>query len=438
MTSTTGLDTATVLAAARRLRTQAEQAEVGVMRQALEWCRIHQVVDEDDAATWGNTPLPLAGPGAPMVGEFCIAEFGTALRVSTDSARSLLAHALELGHRLPRIWARVQDGDLPVWRARRIAEQTIPLTAEAAEYVDTQLAPFAPKTGPAATERLVNEAIGRFMPETAAELARESADGRYVRVEHDQLTFTGTSSLYASIDLADAIDLEQALQTGAETLKALGSDDSLDVRRAITLGDLARGTTTLPLDTPALSVVEEVAQQPSRNPRRSPRRRDLTIYLHLSPDCDLVRVENAGGHLITKEQLALWTGTGDANVTIKPIIDLNKPISTSAYEIPSSLREQVILRDGVCAFPYCTRPARSCDLDHITPYDPDGPPDQTSSDNLAPLCRRHHRLKTLADWTYTRIEPGLYLWRSPHGYAYLTDQQGTQELTPRPVEPPDG
>ncbi len=432
MTTTADLDTASVLAAARRLRTESEAAEVGVMEQAMEWCRIHEVTDEDDAATWGESPAPLAGPGAPYVGEFCIAEFGTALRVSTDSARSLLAHALELGHRLPRIWARVTDGDLPVWRARRIAEQTIPLSAEAAEYVDTQLAPFAHKTGPAATERLVNEAIGQYMPEEAAERARESADGRYVRVEHDQLTFTGTSSVYATIDLADAIDLEQALQTGAETLKALGSHDTLDVRRAITLGDLARGHQ--PLDLVSTSSTTEAGT--ATKPRK--RRRDLTIYVHLTPDCDLVSIENAGGHLITKEQLALWTRTGDAKVTVKPVIDLNKPITTTAYEAPASLREHVILRDGVCAFPYCTRTARSCDLDHITPYDPDGPPDQTSSDNLAPLCRRHHRLKTLTDWTYTRIEPGLYLWRSPHGYAYLTNHDGTQELTPPPLEPPDG
>ncbi len=436
MTSTTGLNTATVLATARRLRTESEAAEVGVLTQAIEWCRLHEVHDESDAATWGESPMPLAGEGAPYVGEFCIAEFGAALRVSTDSARSLLAHALEIGHRLPRIWARVTDGDLPVWRARRIAELTIPLTAEAATYVDTQLAPFAHKTGPAATERLVEEAIGRFMPEQAAERARESADGRYVKVEHDQLTFTGTSSVYATIDLADAIDLEQALHNGAATLQALGSEDSLDVRRAITLGDLARGHQ--PLDLVSTSSTTGAGSVIKPTPPRNPRRRDLTIYVHLDPEHDLVRVENAGGHLITKEQLAIWTRTGDAKVTIKPVIDLTKPLSTTAYQAPTSLREHVILRDGVCAFPYCTRPARGCDLDHIDPYNPDGPPDQTNSDNLAPLCRRHHRLKTLTDWTYTRVDPGTYLWRSPHGYAYLTNKAGTQELTPRPVEPPDG
>lgn len=68
---------------------------------------------------------------------------------------------------------------------------------------------------------------------------------------------------------------------------------------------------------------------------------------------------------------------------------------------------------------------------HITPYlpaDQGGPPDQTTPDNLAPLCRRHHRLKTHGRWTYTMPEPGIYLWRSPHHHRYLVDHTGTTTL----------
>jgi hypothetical protein len=77
-----------------------------------------------------------------------------------------------------------------------------------------------------------------------------------------------------------------------------------------------------------------------------------------------------------------------------------------------------------------------CDLDHITPYDEDGPPGQTSTQNLAPLCRGHHRLKTHGAWTYTMLEPGTFLWRSPYGYSYLRDPRGTDDLTDSPVDPP--
>ena len=43
------------------------------------------------------------------------------LGLSAESGRTLVAQALELVHRLPKTWARVQDGSLAPWRARRIA-----------------------------------------------------------------------------------------------------------------------------------------------------------------------------------------------------------------------------------------------------------------------------------------------------------------------------
>ena len=97
------------------------------------------------------------------------------------------------------------------------------------------------------------------------------------------------------------------------------------------------------------------------------------------------------------------------------------------------MAEEVELRDSTCVFPWCHRPARGCDKDHVIPYDQGGP---TCPCNLAPLCRLHHRLKTHGGWTYTILEPGTYLWRSPLGYPYLRDSSGTEDLTPPTVDPP--
>ncbi len=72
----------------------------------------------------------------------------------------------------------------------------------------------------------------------------------------------------------------------------------------------------------------------------------------------------------------------------------------------------------------------------MIPYSEGGP---TSSDNIAPLCRRHHRLKTHhSGWGYTVLEPGSYLWHSPHGYQFLRDHRGTTDVTrDRTSHPPD-
>jgi hypothetical protein len=133
------------------------------------------------------------------------------------------------------------------------------------------------------------------------------------------------------------------------------------------------------------------------------------------------------------EQIRGWCGRDDVNLTVKPVIDLAEQITADAYEVPRRLAEQTTLRDQTCVFPWCERPARRCDADHIAEYQhgTDGagpPPGQTNSANIAPLCRRHHRIKTHSTWCYTMLEAGTYLWRSPHGLRFLRDHTGTMPV----------
>ncbi|MFN8079472.1 MAG: HNH endonuclease signature motif containing protein [Kineosporiaceae bacterium] len=68
-----------------------------------------------------------------------------------------------------------------------------------------------------------------------------------------------------------------------------------------------------------------------------------------------------------------------------------------------------------CSHPGCGRPAIDADLDHVTAYGKGG---QTSEQNLAPLCRFHHLLKTHAGFTPT-LDPvtGQITWRTPSGHT---------------------
>jgi hypothetical protein len=85
------------------------------------------------------------------------------------------------------------------------------------------------------------------------------------------------------------------------------------------------------------------------------------------------------------------------------------------YRPPKDLAEFVIARDQTCTFPGCERPARRCDLDHQTPYNKGG---STSSQNMGPLCERHHIGKHEAGWTPTRDEDGSTSWISPTKHVY--------------------
>src|SRR4051794_18916746 len=116
MTSgTTTLDTAAILAAARRARATANAAEAEVLLQAVQWAQLHQVTDPDNASTvlvehGHDTGIPIPGGGAPLVSEFAVAEFASALGLSAGAGRNLVGQALELAHRLPKLWERGQAG----------------------------------------------------------------------------------------------------------------------------------------------------------------------------------------------------------------------------------------------------------------------------------------------------------------------------------------
>jgi hypothetical protein len=438
-----------VLAFARNERRAADRAEANVLLAAVTWAEQHPPESIDEAATWlvpgvGDTGIPLAGPGAPLVSEFCLAELALALGISSDAGRNLVADAVELKYRLPKTWARVMAGDLQAWRARRVAQATEQLSMEAATWVDSQVAPFAHKIGLAALERLVEEAIARFMPDQARENADRAADGRHFDVRHHQVSFNGTSRIEGELDLADALDLDAAISQGADALARLGSTDSLDVRRSKAAGQLARNQLGFDLAVAGACGHTDVADPgvASTGSTTGPKPRRVVLFVHLSADAitghgtddlHLARVENQR-QVVTAERVREWCGHPDAEVVVKPVIDTSEHLHVEGYEIPDRLREQVIQRDHQCVFPWCTRAARRCDIDHVIPW-PEG---ETASDNVAPMCRRHHRLKTHGGWTYTMFEIGRYLWTSPHGYRYLRDHTGTLDVTnDLPTDPPE-
>ncbi|PZS25238.1 MAG: HNH endonuclease [Pseudonocardiales bacterium] len=70
-------------------------------------------------------------------------------------------------------------------------------------------------------------------------------------------------------------------------------------------------------------------------------------------------------------------------------------IGRASYTVPTAIRRAVILRDGGCAFPGCSVPARWCDIHHVTHWANHG---TTSVGNCVALCGRHHRLVHHSQW----------------------------------------
>jgi hypothetical protein len=249
-----------LLSAIRERKATEERAAADQLVLAAAWADLHPPESIHDAAAFAvpgcEHEEPIAGEGAPLVAEFCVAELGGVLAISSTAAKKLIGHALELRHRLPRLWAQVHAGAVPAWRARAVAEVTIhtspALTREAAGFVDSQVAAVAGRVGSAQLDRLVAEAIKRYDlavadPTADPEDGYLSVDPRHVTVHDQDVHYAGTMRIEAEVDIPDALDLDRALAHHAQVQQALGSGLPLDARRAKALGELARTQTALDL-----------------------------------------------------------------------------------------------------------------------------------------------------------------------------------------------
>src|SRR5690625_1650869 len=181
----------------------------------------------------------LAAMGCLHFDDFQLPEFAIAAGLTEYSARKLLRESLMLVHLLPRVWSRVLEGGLDVWRARALAGDCWDLPPEAIEFIDAQMSDVTARVTKTSRDRIITEARRRF--EAAEESAAEerALEERCVEVDvHRQQH--GVVPLFGGLDLPDALAIDAALVAGAQALKDLGSDAPLNVRRSWALGDLAR------------------------------------------------------------------------------------------------------------------------------------------------------------------------------------------------------
>jgi hypothetical protein len=159
-----------------------------------------------------------------------------------------------------------------------------------------------------------------------------------------------------------------------------------------------------------------------------------TLYVHMSlaafrTRTGVARAEDGIGPITVQQAAEFLAHT---NVSIKPVIDLTDQRAVDCYETPSWMREAVHLLRPRSVYPYSGNLSRRKDLDHPIPYvppDDGGPPGQTDPYRMGPLGRHEHRVKTHArGWRHLNPLPGVYLWRTPHGYWYRVDPHGTHAL----------
>lgn len=444
-----------LIVAIRRQRRAVAQGEARVLELAVEWAHAHPELDDQGRQIWwkpGKEGKAYAGSwemdedgspvsstvddlhelewfGIPQIRWDCAASFSAANHMSTTGGRAYLRDALILCHRLPGIYRRTLTGAVPVHKARKIAQACIGKAPDVVEYLDAKFAPIADTSGLVTVDRMLAEAELALHPEQAEHDRLDALQKRSVFFDRDQdLTLTnGLAEMVINTDWADLAHFDLTINAIAEALKHTeeGEDESLDTRRALAVGVLAD-----PDRAAALLAEHETT---SGTPRRT-----LDLIVHLTADT-LRGASNvatgADGRVFVADQVRDWAARPDTHITVRGLIDLTPTTheheGEDHYRPSKTLSESVVLRDQTCVFPFCRRPAKACDLDHICPFRESG---RTCECNLAPLCRHHHQLKTHAGWRYRPIEPGVYLWSDTHGQRFLRTPDGTVDQTSDPDE----
>jgi Domain of unknown function (DUF222)/HNH endonuclease len=335
-------------------------------------------------------------------------EAACALRISEHAAAHQVAEAVTLTRLFPETLDRLAAGTVQTTQVRALIDATLPLDDATARRVQDLVLPRMPEQNPAATRKALSRAVIKADP-AGAEARRQHAVAERRVVHYPEPD--GMSTVAATLPAEQALHAMNTIDAHARATRKEhpGDTRTLDQARADSFYRLVTGNATA---SPAALV-------------------HVTVPLDTLLGLDQEPGELSGYGPITAQAARTLAAQEDSTwQRLLTAPDTGTVVKTdpTTYRPTAEVRRHVSARDGHCTFPTCTMPATTTDLDHIIPFNHQHP-DQggpTTPDNLHPLCRYHHRLKTHAGWTVHRSETNptaatataTTTWTSPSGRKY--------------------
>lgn len=391
-------------------------ASAEVISVVQAWERLSGWVAEGQARALRALEASSAAEAGPDVDENLLdaevtEEVALALRLSARSAGGRLSFAEALGD-LPRVALGLHQGRLSVGHARVLADllcsPEVDLPARTREQLEREMVDLLDATHltPGQLRRRARSRLLALDPDAAAQRRQRAVRGRDVswRADDDGMAWL---SAYLPAQVAQAcfglLDgfARSSMPTDPDDTRGLGA------RRADALVDrLMSGQLdgSLPPDAappvrPAVTINVTVPVSSLAGLDDDPG--ELDGYGAI--DAELVRT-------LAASDTATWR-----RLLTEPLSGTLLDVGTRTYRPPAGLDRHVRLRDQQCRWPGCDQPASRCDLDHTVAW-PQGP---TAETNIVSLCRRHHRLKTLARFTTTQARSS-WTVRTPSGRTFTT------------------
>ena len=103
----------------------------------------------------------------------------------------------------------------------------------------------------------------------------------------------------------------------------------------------------------------------------------------------------------------------------EPVTGAVLQLDPKQYRTSAAVKRWFTIQHATCDFPGCGRRAANCDLDHTVAYAAGG---QTTVENLAPRCRKHHTMKHQTRWKVEQPSGApRAIWTSPTAYRRVAD-----------------
>jgi hypothetical protein len=410
------------------------RCEVEILKAAVQ----HAVVNNPKTLDPQLTRLPgrerarrFGGVGTADVTEFASAELGARLGVSSWSAHSLMADALDLVIRLPKLWARVEALEVKASYARYVARRTRDLTLEQAAHVDERVVESADGRIPwSRFEELVAAAI--VSADRWSAMRREDEAAKRQFANPTRSTEDGMRGFFIRAPFAVIARFDATVQHVADVLAARGDTDDNDRRRVKAILILANPAAAVQLLAAAAGADPEPDEEDAVDVDWSKLLPAVTILVHMyrgtrdAPSEGVARIEGVGP--LSEAYLSQHLCRA-ASVTVVPVFDIEGQAPVDSYEIPDAHRRAVHLMCPADVFPFAPNTSRDKQIDHTVPYQHSPPgAGQSRIGNYGPMTPFHHRVKTHGNWQVAQLFPGIFIWRDPHGAYYLVDHTGTRRV----------
>ena len=330
-------------------------------------------------------------------------ELAVELQMSVRAVQNRLYQAREVRGRAPAAWEAFESGQIDGYRVRIISEALSSLHDPRSDgVVDDRVVGYAATHTATELRAWLRRLITRLEPEHHEERSRDAVNDRRVHIDHRD---DGVSELWALLPTAQAAAIDTLL---GESLLCKESDDTRTSDQFMA-DELSRRLLAGADGEPAVKA---------------------TIALTI-PATSLAGLSDEPGTSIDGQwvlpasmvrELAIRAGTLFRRVVTDPagrVLD----VTMLGRFAPADLEFGLEVRDAVCQFPTCTRPAERCDKDHRVPW-PHGP---TNGQNMWSLCRRHHRIKTAGIFTATLGENGNARWHLPSGRVVAAEQMALMQ-----------